>query len=232
MRWLLVGTGGLLEKAPVCRRLDAGFCGCLATFRLEPEPKSAKSSADPLHLLAEVMADPFRGRLLQAVAEKSHEGVSIRQLAARLTEPKRRVRYHLDALNRLGLVQVLRVKNRRGVIERFYRVNIKPLISEEPGDRDQARRILTEALKAILTDATQAVGAGLFGLRRGHTVIRLAIEVDPEGWSELAKIQVQALAEAEAAAARSRERLQASEGPRISAVAAMLLFEASLWPPA
>jgi hypothetical protein len=138
----------------------------------------------------------------------------------------------LDALTEGGLVEVMKVKNRRGVIERFYRANIRPLISEELTDRDQARRILTESLKAILHDATQAVGAGLFGLREDHTVIRIAMEVDPKGWSELAQIQVRALAEAEAAAARSGERLRESAGPRITAVASMLLFEVQPWPPA
>jgi DNA-binding transcriptional ArsR family regulator len=177
------------------------------------------------------MSEPFRARLLQAVSEKSQDGVSVRQLAARLAEPKRKVRYHLDALSELGLVEVLKVEKRRGVIERFYRATVSPLIPEELGDRDQARQIQIQALKAVLHDASGAIGAKLFGLRPGHAVIRVSAEVDPEGWSELVAIQERALSDVEAAVARSRRRLDASTEPRIAAVAAMLLFEVSPWPP-
>jgi DNA-binding transcriptional ArsR family regulator len=197
---------------------------------LSGKPQRARPEQEQQGLLVEAMGDPFRGKLLQAVSEKSREGVSIQQLAARLTEPKRRVRYHLDALSDLGLVEVARVSGRRGVMERFYRARVTPWIGDELVDRDQARQVLLEILKAILTDAGSAVGAKLFGLRPGHTVIRISSEVDPQGWGELVEIQERALEEAEATAARSRDRLETSGKPSISALSAMLLFEVPPWP--
>jgi DNA-binding transcriptional ArsR family regulator len=183
-----------------------------------------------INLQFKAMGHPFQGRLLQAVSEKSKDGVSIRQLAARLTEPTRRIRYHLDALSDLGLVEVLRVTGRRGVTERFYRVAVTPQIRAELLDRDQARRVSLEALKAIIADAGAAVGAKLFGMRPGHAVIRVRAEVDPTGWHALVAIQERALKEVEAVVERSQNQLKASNDPGICAVAAMLLFEVPPWP--
>jgi DNA-binding transcriptional ArsR family regulator len=176
------------------------------------------------------MGHPLRGRLLQAVWERSDPGVSVQQLAARLDEPKRKIRYHLDALGDLGLVEVIRTTSRRGVIERFYRVSVTPWITEEPADRDQARRVLVQGFRAVLSDARAAIGARLFGTRPGHAVIRIAADVDLKGWRELRDIQERALAEAQAVAKRSRARLDGGSESRISAVAATLLFEVPPWP--
>jgi DNA-binding transcriptional ArsR family regulator len=196
------------------------------------ELRGTVARREQLRLLAEAMAHPLRGRVLQAVAEKSRDGVCIHQLAARLRESKRRVRYHIDVMSELGLVEIARVRTRRGVTERFYRVTVRPCIHEELVDRDQARQLLVEGLKAILADASAAIAAKVFGMRPGHSIIRIAAEVDRQGWVELVAIQEAALAEAEAAAARAWDRLQTSAEPLIPAIAAMLLFEVPPWPAA
>lgn len=184
-----------------------------------------------LNLLAEAMGHSLRGKLLQAVSEKSAGGVSVRQLALHLGEPMRRVRYHLDALSDGGLVEVAHRKTYRGVLERFYRATRRPCMHEELADREQARRVSTQALKAIFADATAAIEARLFGLRCGHTVIRRAGQVDLEGWRELAQLQANVLDAAEAIFERSGER-HANSPPstNISAVVALLLFEVPPWP--
>ena len=183
-----------------------------------------------LRLLAEAMGHPFRGRLLQAVSEKSEQGVSIRRLAARLGEPKRKVRYHLDALSDLGLVEVAGATTLSGVVERSYRVSEVPSIKVELSDREQARLVHIECLKSILADARRAIGAKVFGIRPGHRAIRTTAAVDQEGWAELSAIQDRAREEAEAAVERARGRLEHSSEPPLTALAAMLLFEVPPWP--
>lgn len=184
-----------------------------------------------LCLLAEAMGHPFRGKLLQAVSEKSEEGVSIRRLAARLGEPKRKVRYHLDALSDQGLVEVASVADRGGVVERSYRVCQPPCIAVDLVDREQARLLNVECLKSILADARTAIAADVFGIRPGHVLIRRTAEVDAAGWAELSEIQCRALDEAEAAMKRARVRLEASDEPPMTGLVAMLLFEVPPWPP-
>jgi DNA-binding transcriptional ArsR family regulator len=243
------GVLGVLKEPPPCRALDSGtlFLSLLtdsleqgnrergrltlnrARSSLGEQTKRGNEGQAELRL-AEAMGHPVRGKLLHAVAEKSEEGVSIRQLAARLAEPKRRIRYHLDALSDLGLVEVVRVANCRGAIERFYGVTVTPWITEELADREQARQVYIHCLKAVLADVHDAIGAKLFGQRPGNTVIRIPMEVDRKGWAELVEIQNRALHEANEAAGRSRDRLRTSSEARISALAAMLLFEVPPWP--
>src|SRR5206468_1752316 len=118
--------------------------------------------------LAEAMAHPVRSKLLAAITEKSELGVSIRQLSLRIGEPQRRVRYHLDALLDLGLVGIAARRSRRGVVERFYRAEQAPMLTTEQVngyDESQARQISVQILRAILGDASWAMGEKVFGLR-------------------------------------------------------------------
>jgi DNA-binding transcriptional ArsR family regulator len=179
------------------------------------------------------MAHPVRAKLLFAVAEKSADGVSIRQLSERVKEPPRRVRYHLDALLDLGLVSIASKRSRRGVIERFYRAEHVPSLTTEQldeYDEDQARQTSVQILKAVLGDASRAVGAEVFGSRSGHIVIRIPGEVDEQGWGELGSLQEKALDESQAVIERSRDRLRATGDNPISALVALLLFEVPAWP--
>jgi DNA-binding transcriptional ArsR family regulator len=180
-------------------------------------------------VLAKAMAHPLRGRLLQAVSEKSEAGVSIRQLAARLAEPKRRIRYHLDWLEASGLVEIAREESAGSVVERFYRVNRLPLIEHELHDRDQARSVAVEALKALLADASGAIKAKLFGARSGHAVIRVPADVDKQGWEELSALQRKVLPETQTVFEDSRKRLEASGEKPVGVVVAILLFEVPPW---
>jgi len=186
-----------------------------------------------LRALAEAMAHPVRAKLLFAVAEKSDAGVSIRQLSERVREPSRRVRYHLDALLEVGLVGIASRRSRRGVVERFYRIELMPWLTTEEldeYDEDQARQMSVQILKAILGDASLAVGAKVFGLRSGHIVVRIPGEVDDQGWEELGSLQVRALHESQAVLQRSRDRLKSTGDDPISALVALLLFEVPPWP--
>jgi len=187
-----------------------------------------------MRALVAAMAHPVRAKLLSGVAEKSEKGVSVRQLSERTGEPRRRVRYHLDALLKAGLIGIESRRNRGGTVERFYQVEVMPWLTTEDLDEldeELARHMSAQILKAILSDASSAVAAKLFGLRSGHIVIRMAAEVDEQGWGELGSLQERALRESQAVVARSRERLEETEGPAISALVALLLFEVPPWPP-
>jgi DNA-binding transcriptional ArsR family regulator len=187
-----------------------------------------------LRVLAEAMGHPLRAKLLFAIAEKSADGVSISQLAARLKEPKRRVRYHTDALVELGLVAIASERSRRGVVERFYRTEQTPIISTEQVkdlDEEQVRKISLQVLKAIVADASAAVGAKTFGTRPGQCAGRIPGEVDQQGWEDLTSIQNRALSDTQKVMAEARKRLKGSEEKPIQALAAMLLFEVPEWPP-
>jgi DNA-binding transcriptional ArsR family regulator len=180
--------------------------------------------------LAAAMAHPVRGRVLVAVAEKPR--VSIRQIAARLDEPSRRVRHQLEVLQRVGLVDAVPRKNRRGGIEYLYAATTR---LDLPGDEDgtvtaeQERAVALAVLRLVLADATAAVRAGTFGSHPGHGEVREWGEVDQAGWDELAAIHLRAYEEVRAAFAAARKRVKEGEGGGTPVTSAMFLFESSAW---
>lgn len=195
--------------------------------------RSEGEGPEQLRVLAEAMSHPLRVKLLIAVSEKTGDGVSIRQLAERVREPRRRVRYHIDALVELGLIAIASEQTRRGVVERFYRAERAPFISTEQVkqlDEEQTRQISLQILKAIVADASAAVGGKTFGSRFCASAARVPGEVDKRGWDELTSIQERALGEIQAAVAQSQERLNASGEIPVQALAALLLFEVPAWP--
>jgi DNA-binding transcriptional ArsR family regulator len=194
------------------------------------EPGSPARNGDR-SAIAAAMAHPVRGRVLVAVAEKPQ--VSIRQIAARLDEPSRRVRHQLEVLQRVGLVDAAPRKNRRGGIEYLYVATAMPGLSGDEGNvvtAEQERAAALAVLRLVLTDATAAVRAGTFGSHPGHGEVRDWGEVDQAGWDELAAIHLRAYEEVRATFAAARERVQENGGSGTPVTSAMFLFESSVWP--
>lgn len=188
-------------------------------------------------LLAAAMADPVRGKILIAAAEPTFlsgaaetAGTSIREISDRVQESRRRVRYHLDALCRQGLVEVVEERRRRGVIEHFYRTPFVPFLSKEqvegiPPERQQ--KIILSLLKEIFSDATAALESGTFARRPEWAAARFHADVDERGWEELGAIFEKTAREALEIIEKSRERLQQTNEEPIRLGGASLLFEAT-----
>jgi DNA-binding transcriptional ArsR family regulator len=194
------------------------------------EQMDQRRDADLLSRLADALADPLRARLLAAVTEKP--GIGIRQIAARVGETERKVRYHVEALHSAGLVEVQGEVRRRGAIERQFRATNSMMIDavdEERISAAQQRRISLEILKLIMSDATASVASGHFGTHPGHCEVRLRGEIDEKGWQELAEIHLRAIEEAQDAIDRSVERRRMTGEDGFEVTSAMLLFEAPIW---
>jgi DNA-binding transcriptional ArsR family regulator len=177
------------------------------------------------------MADSLRSKLLIAIGDGA--GVSVRQIAELVGEPQRKVRYHLDALMEQGLITVAAKRRRRGVVERYYRLDVPPVLTTEhleSVEREQAQKISLNILRAILADAGAAAKAGLFAARPGHATIRIRGDVDTQGWEELSSLQERTMDRAQAILSQAGERLGASGERPVSLVVALLLFEASSRP--
>jgi DNA-binding transcriptional ArsR family regulator len=180
--------------------------------------------------LGDAMADPFRSRILVAVTERP--GVTIREIAERLGETSRKVRYHMEALHTVGLVEVEGEVQRRGAIERRYRATTSNIIRADE-ERElappQERRIALEVLKMAMGDATSAVASGHFAAREGHCATRLRGTLDSEGWDELADLFAATTEEARRVIERSRERREATGEAGVEVTGALFLFEAPIW---
>src|ERR1700737_4350749 len=119
---------------------------------------------------AEVSLDPVRARLLAELAEPA----SASTLAARLGLARQKVNYHLRALERHGLVELVEERRKGNVTERVMRATaasyvispsalsaVQPDPSRSP-DRLSARWLLAVAARlvrdvgALITGATKA----------------------------------------------------------------------------
>ncbi len=64
-----------------------------------------------------VMAHPLRMRLLEAF---SHKPITTKQVADLLAEPPTKLYHHVDALERVGLIKLVRTSKKRGTVEKYY----------------------------------------------------------------------------------------------------------------
>jgi DNA-binding transcriptional ArsR family regulator len=176
------------------------------------------------------MADPLRIRIFTAVAERP--GISVREIAERVGATNRKIRYHVEALQAQGLVEVQGEAKRRGAVERQYRSTTKATLSTDDErliSPAQERRIALEVLKMVMADATGSVASGHFGAREGHCELRIRGEVDVDGWNELSELLIRTTAEAEDIIRRSGTRSEETDEKGLEVTTAMLLFEAPIW---
>src|ERR687896_20030 len=115
---------------------------------------------------AEVSLDPVRARLLAELAEPS----SATMLAAKVGLARQKVNYHLRALERHGLVQLVEERRKGNVTERWLRATaaayvISPSVlgAVEP-DPERARdRLSARWLLALATRLVRDVGELITG---------------------------------------------------------------------
>jgi DNA-binding transcriptional ArsR family regulator len=120
---------------------------------------------------AEAALDPVRSRILAELTEAS----SASMLAARVGLPRQKVNYHLRALERHGLVELVAERRRGNAVERLLRATaasfvISPTalaaVQPDPGrapDRVSARWLLTVAARLV-----RDVGALISGADRAR----------------------------------------------------------------
>lgn len=193
--------------------------------------------------IAEAMSHPQRAKVFFAVADQVFRadppdtedvprGVTVREIASRAGEPERRVRYHLTVLVDLGLVETLEPRQRRGVMEKRYRVTQLPLVTlqhVETGEisLEQQQMVSIGILKSLFADVTAALSAGTYNRRPEWVAVRLPADVDEQGWRELSVIQEAAAAEAQEVVLRAKQRLSCTGERPTPMVSGFLLFEAS-----
>jgi DNA-binding transcriptional ArsR family regulator len=202
-----------------------------------PEPRREdQGSADLAFAAADALANGIRAKILLAVADRSMwpggDGVvTVRQVAARIGEPRRRVKYHLDSLVEQGLVAVAAEKRNRGAFERYYRhVECAPVRRGNGVSDKLFRKASLELLKRVFVDATSALSLETYEQTPEPRIVRLPAEVDEQGWEELAAAQLEAMAAVEGILSRASERAQSSTGTPVPVVFAILLLSSPRYP--
>ena len=100
-----------------------------------------------------VMAHPLRLRLLEHFCKKE---MTTKQVAGELGEKPTRLYHHVDALERVGLIRLIRTKQNRGTVEKYYQAVAKMFKAEpalfspgddvEASDKDAIENLTTQLL--------------------------------------------------------------------------------------
>jgi DNA-binding transcriptional ArsR family regulator len=121
--------------------------------------------------VAEASLDPVRARLLAELAEPA----SATMVAARLGLPRQRVNYHLKALERHGLVELVEERRKGNVTERLVRATaasfvISPaaLAAVEPDPSRAPDQLSARWLIAVASRLVREVGQLLSGATKAR----------------------------------------------------------------
>lgn len=135
--------------------------------------KDGKEHPDPKQLMAKAMSHPLRATLLPMVRDQER---SPTELADELGVDLNKLAYHVRQLERLGCIELVRTRPRRGATEHFYRATSQSLLVGSAHPPDDGRRVIREEL--LLDD-------------KGQQEIDALLEKTP---IELAKIKARARA--------------------------------------
>lgn len=140
------------------------------------------------------------------------------------------VSYHVKALVKAGLAELVETAQVRGATEHFYRAMDRVLLytddwAEVP---EKERREWSEhAVSLVIHDAVRAFEAGTFDSRADRYLTRLPMKLDEQGWEAMSKAQDELLQRAFDIQAESDERRGKSGEEAISAISVMATFEAA-----
>ena len=179
--------------------------------------------------LAKALSHPLRQRILERLSGGGE--ASPKDLALALDEPLGNVAYHVRLLRRLGFIELVDTRQRRGALEHRYRALAHPwLDAAQWAQLPPAFRRLTLArtLREIVSDASDAGVAGGFD-RSDAQIQRMSVEIDQEGWSEVVRVLDQTLTALQQIQADSAVRAgeRPPDQPSIDAEIALLLFRRS-----
>ena len=152
------------------------------------------------------LGHPLRQRILHVLSE----GVaSPNHIAQRLGEPLGNVSYHVKILLENDAIELVETRPVRGAIEHFYRGTMRPFLDDTHWAQlplATRRTIFAQKLEQIGGHVTAAAMANGFDRIETH-VSWTPLQLDEQGWDEMAEVLVRVLEEAARIEAESLERL-------------------------
>ncbi len=185
--------------------------------------KPLSNVTDPA--IVKALAHPLRVSILSFLEQRT---ASPNEIAGELGVSLGNVSYHVRQLEKLGLIKLIKETPRRGAVEHYYRLDVRPSISDEgwasaPGFVKEA--LSSAVIAEIGRQVSKAAQEGGFEREDIH-LSRLPLMVDDKGFQAVAR-------EAERFVAKVRQIEQAA-GKRLSrtknddpvvAHVALMLFE-------
>jgi len=175
--------------------------------------------------LIDAIGHPTRAKILAVLSDRT---ANAKEIADEIGEPVGRIRYHLRSLRASGLILASEEKGRRGVVEYHYQAATTQLLDEAQVAEltpQQRRSLVTFLMRLIFNDVSSALRSGTIDERDDFGITRVRLEVDREGWRELARLHLDVLDQVQRVRAESRARLRGTAEAAITVTWAMLLLE-------
>ena len=144
--------------------------------------------------LAKALAHPLRLEILRHLGDRT---ASPSEIAAEIGAPLTNVSYHVRKLRALGLIKLVRKTPKRGVVEHYYSAKRRREVSDSAWA--QTPTIVKRALNQPVVESTvqllsAAADTGGFDRSDMHFT-RRHVDVDEQGWKEMAAVLAGTLGE-------------------------------------
>jgi DNA-binding transcriptional ArsR family regulator len=175
--------------------------------------------------LGALVSHPTRVKSYVILAERV---ASPNEIATEIGLDVGHVSYHVRKLAELGMVELIDVRPVRGANEHFYKAIKRPIVSDEdfaaksPEERSSLTRYI---LQLHLTDVTRALEAGTFDARTNRWLVRMPLQVDEVGFTELGELHEEMYQRKLEIEAKSAGRMAAGEKTSIPIVDTAMFFE-------
>lgn len=145
-----------------------------------------------------VFAHPLRARLVEAFADKPR---TAKQVAEMIGQKPTRLYHHVEALERVGLIKLVKTQKKRGTIEKYYRTvarrfSVDSGLLQAPGKSrmlGQYRAMFTTLLENTINEINESISAKLICPQDSETramLMRKHIRTSSDGVRAMeAKIQ-------------------------------------------
>lgn len=174
--------------------------------------------------LVSALSHPLRVHILDALSEAT---ASPSDLAREVDLSVNYVAYHVNELEKLGYLELVKTEPRRGTVEHYYRAKRLFLLDDREWERlpePVKRSVSADIFSSVIDDVKEALEAETFDARNGHQS-RTRLRVDEEGWRQLTATLEETLNRVLALQAECAERLEASGEEGIPVAVSITGFE-------
>jgi DNA-binding transcriptional ArsR family regulator len=187
-------------------------------------PVKQKKSRPAAPSVAAIVAHPLRARCWIALSERV---ASPNELKTEFDASIGDVSYHVSVLERLGHVELVDTKPRRGAIEHYYRAVDRPALDDEEWATltlEQRSHFAERLVQLSFADAAVAFDHKTFARRTNHHVLRMPATVDEEGFAEMAALYTELIERQNAIAAASANRMAADPDAGSIPISSIAMF--------
>jgi DNA-binding transcriptional ArsR family regulator len=140
------------------------------------------------------LASPLRQSILEAMIA---EPITTKQVAVRLGEKPTKLYHHVDALEKAGLIRLIRTQRKRGTTEKYFQAVARrfvvdraaiEVVPEAEDEEDQLERVISTSLESTLAEIRDSLAVGLIRTdeEAGESVfIRSHLRASPQQMNNL-----------------------------------------------